>query len=101
MRLSNDTTIRYFAWLDEDAAGPYTLEGLESLVYLGKITPDTLVCPEGQEQWEPIRRNQLHYLVTWSTRGRKPVLKDRHLEAAHILGLLALAHLVHELVGAL
>lgn len=30
-------------------------------------------------RWEPIYRSQLHYLVTWSTRGRKPVLKDRHL----------------------
>jgi len=30
-------------------------------------------------RWEPLCRSQLHYLVTWSTRGRKPVLKDRHL----------------------
>ena len=29
-------------------------------------------------QWEPLNRNQLHYLVTWSTRGRRPVLRDRH-----------------------
>lgn len=33
------------------------------------------------ERWEPVYRSQLHYLVTWSTRGRRPVLKDRHLEA--------------------
>lgn len=31
--------------------------------------------------WEPVYRSQLHYLVTWSTRGRKPVLKERHIEA--------------------
>jgi REP element-mobilizing transposase RayT len=31
-----------------------------------------------KDRWEPIYRSQLHYLVTWSTRGRKPVLKDRH-----------------------
>lgn len=30
-------------------------------------------------RWEPLCRSQLHYLVTWSTRGRRPVLKDRHL----------------------
>jgi REP element-mobilizing transposase RayT len=30
-------------------------------------------------RWEPVYRSQLHYLVTWTTRGRKPVLKDRHL----------------------
>jgi putative transposase len=30
-------------------------------------------------RWEPVYRSQLHYLVTWHTRGRRPVLKDRHL----------------------
>ena len=29
-------------------------------------------------RWEPLYRSQLHYLVTWYTRGRRPVLKDRH-----------------------
>ena len=29
-------------------------------------------------RWEPVCRSQLHYLVTWSTRARRPVLKDRH-----------------------
>lgn len=33
------------------------------------------------QRWEPIYRSQLHYLITWSTRGRRPVLKERHLEA--------------------
>lgn len=32
-------------------------------------------------RWEPICRSQLHYLVTWYTRGRRPVLKQRHLDA--------------------
>src|SRR5258708_29922675 len=27
----------------------------------------------------------LHYLVTWSTRGRRPVLKERHLQALRSL----------------
>ncbi|MFI5370658.1 MAG: IS200/IS605 family transposase [Candidatus Eisenbacteria bacterium] len=31
-------------------------------------------------RWEPVYRSQLHYLVTWSTRGRRPVLKDQHAE---------------------
>jgi len=30
-------------------------------------------------RWEPVYRSQLHYLVTWGTRGRKPVLKERHV----------------------
>ena len=32
------------------------------------------------ERWEPVYRSQLQYLVTWSTRGRRPVLKERHIE---------------------
>lgn len=32
-------------------------------------------------RWEPMYRSQLHYLVTWNTRGRRPALKDRHVEA--------------------
>jgi putative transposase len=36
-------------------------------------------------RWEPLYRSQLHYLVTWSTRGRRPVLKDRHFEAIQTL----------------
>src|SRR4026207_386031 len=34
-----------------------------------------------QGRWEPVYRSQLHYLVTWSTRGRRPVLRDRHVQA--------------------
>lgn len=37
------------------------------------------------QRWEPLYRSQLHYLVTWSTRGRRPVLKDRHIEALQTL----------------
>ena len=31
-----------------------------------------------QERWEPLYRSRLHYLVVWGTRGRRPVLKERH-----------------------
>lgn len=37
------------------------------------------------QRWEPLYRSQLHYLVTWSTRGHRPVLKDRHIEALQAL----------------
>ncbi len=37
------------------------------------------------QRWEPLYRSQLHYLVTWSTRGRRPVLKERHIDAIHAL----------------
>ena len=36
-------------------------------------------------RWEPLYRSRLHYLVTWSTRGRKPVLRDRHVTALETL----------------
>ena len=32
-------------------------------------------------RWEPVYRSQLHYVITWSTRGRRPVLRDRHVRA--------------------
>ncbi len=38
-----------------------------------------------QDRWEPIYRSQLHYLVTWSTRGRKQVLRDRHIREVQTL----------------
>ena len=37
------------------------------------------------ERWEPMYRSRLHYLVTWSTRGRKPVLRERHVSALETL----------------
>lgn len=43
------------------------------------------LAPEVQnefvDRWEPVYRSRLHYLVTWSTRGRRPVLRERHLQA--------------------
>ncbi len=38
-----------------------------------------------EKDWEPMYRSQLHYLVTWNTRARRPVLKERHVEALHTL----------------
>jgi putative transposase len=47
-------------------------------------------APEVQEallgRWEPVYRSQLQYLITWSTRGRRPVLRDRHTTT--LLGLI-------------
>ena len=50
---------------------------------------DHELAPELNEalrgRWEPVYRSQLHYLVTWSTRGRKPVLRDRHVRVVQEL----------------
>ena len=42
-----------------------------------KLTPR--VHEALNRQWEPVYRSCLHYLVSWTTRGRKPVLRDRHV----------------------
>ena len=46
---------------------------------------DSRLTPEVTEslavRWEPVYRSQLHYLVTWGTRGRRPVLKNRHVRS--------------------
>lgn len=39
------------------------------------------IANEISGRWEPVYRSRLHYLITWSTRGRRPVLRDRHAEA--------------------
>jgi putative transposase len=44
-----------------------------------ELAPEVSQALKGR--WEPIYRSQLHYLVTWTTRGRRPVLKDRHVRA--------------------
>ncbi len=45
----------------------------------GRLAPEIDEALRGR--WEPVYRSQLHYLVTWSTRGRRPVLRDRHARA--------------------
>lgn len=59
MKLSGDDTIRYFTYVDESVGGPYTIEALESLVYLKKITPDTYVAREGAEAYVLLRDSEL------------------------------------------
>src|SRR5262249_47918405 len=38
------------------------------------------ISPTLRGKWEPVYRSRLHYLVTWSTRGRKPILREKHGE---------------------
>lgn len=50
---------------------------------------DSALAPEIRDsllhRWEPMYRSRLHYLVTWSTRGRRPVLRERHVQALETL----------------
>ena len=45
----------------------------------GNFSPEVDEALRGR--WEPVYRSQLHYVITWSTRGRRPVLRDRHVRA--------------------
>ena len=44
-----------------------------------ELAPEIEAALRGR--WEPVYRSQLHYLITWSTRGRRPVLRERHIAA--------------------
>lgn len=50
---------------------------------------DRAMAPEVKEalegRWEPIYRSRLHYQITWSTRGRRPVLRERHVDRLRAL----------------
>lgn len=43
------------------------------------LAPAVQASLEGR--WEPLYRSKLHYLVTWGTRGRRGVLRIRHVRA--------------------
>ena len=47
------------------------------------LAPELTAAVRGR--WEPVYRSQLHYMVTWTTRGRKPVLKSRHIQSLQAL----------------
>lgn len=73
MKLSSDDSVRYHTKIDDRLGGPYTVEGLESLVYLKRITPDTLIGREHSGAFLPIRETELGSLLFKSlARARTP-----------------------------
>ena len=63
MKLSEDPSIRYYVWTGETVAGPYTVEGLESLVYLQKVRADTPICREGSQTYTSLLESELGPLL--------------------------------------
>ncbi len=59
MKLRDDSALRYSTREGTRVSGPYTLEGLESLVYLGRITPATMIAREGHGEFIPIQSTEL------------------------------------------
>lgn len=55
MKLNAETEVRYQAIVGTQVAGPFTMEALQSLAYLGKITPETLVTLEGRYEFTTIK----------------------------------------------
>jgi len=63
MKLTEDNSVRYLTKIDDRVGGPYTVEGLASLVYLQKINPDTLIGREGIDAFIPIRNSRLGLIL--------------------------------------
>ncbi len=59
LKLSDDQAVRYCTKIDDQVAGPYTFEGIESLVFLHKITADTLIAREGSGEFTPLKATEL------------------------------------------
>jgi putative transposase len=49
----------------------------------GNLAPEVRESLHGR--WEPMYRSQLHYLVMWGTRSRRPVLRERHIRSVQQL----------------
>jgi putative transposase len=62
----------------------------------GQLAPEIDEALRGR--WEPVYRSQLHYLVTWGTRGRRPVLRERHVRTLREIIGRACEELAFELV---
>jgi hypothetical protein len=63
MKVAADQTERYFTKTDAALGGPFTVEGLESLVYLGKANPETLISRSAVGEFIPIRSSPLFPLL--------------------------------------
>lgn len=59
MKLSHDDAVRYLIKEGEKIRGPFLPDGLESLVYLNQITPDTLISREHDQRFIPIKETPL------------------------------------------
>ncbi|MBX3735944.1 MAG: DUF4339 domain-containing protein [Candidatus Didemnitutus sp.] len=58
-KLSGDDTIGYLVQIDGQLRGPFHLEGLESLAYLGQLTPDSLIRRESEPEFTAIKTTPL------------------------------------------
>lgn len=58
-KLPGEDKTNYLIQDGEQTRGPFTIEGLESLVYLGQVTPETLIRREDEPALVPVRSTVL------------------------------------------
>lgn len=58
-KLPGEDQTNYLIQDGEQTRGPFTIEGLESLVYLGQLTPETLIRREDEPALVPVRSTVL------------------------------------------
>lgn len=58
-KLPGEDQTGYLIQEGEQTRGPFTIEGLESLVYLGQVTPETLIRREDEPVLVPVRSTTL------------------------------------------
>ncbi len=47
-----DRNVCVYCWLNEQVTGPFDYAALSELQAEGKVTPDSLVCVEGETDWQ-------------------------------------------------
>jgi hypothetical protein len=47
--------MNYFLWIDDKQQGPYEAKQVIDMLTNGTITGKTLCCPQGFEEWNPVR----------------------------------------------
>lgn len=81
-KLPGEEKAGYLIQDGEQTRGPFTVEGLESLVYLGQLTPETLIRREDEPALVPVRSTALRTRLlpklieqtapaTWSKPGER------------------------------
>lgn len=55
-RMMTDASLFYYLNGENQPVGPMSLDGIRRMVEVGVVGPEVLVCPVGQQEWEPLAR---------------------------------------------
>lgn len=62
-KLPGDDRRGYLVQIGDQTRGPLTAEGIESLAYLGQVTPETLIRREDEAAFVPLRTTALRAMI--------------------------------------